>query len=133
MNKLKKLGLTALAGSLVATTSAMAGSLSATGSASVGLTNVTQSQGTTDTLTGVTGNGWSMGNSVTFAGSGDLDNGMTVSVSLEMDDHGSDAIDDKSIKIDTGNGVIGFATSVGGIGGIGTIANKVPNASQIIT
>ena len=78
MNNLKKIGLTALAGSLVATTSAMAGSLSASGSASVGLTNVTQSQGTTDSLTGVQGNGFSMGNSVTFAGSGDLDNGMSI-------------------------------------------------------
>ena len=55
MNNLKKIGLTALAGSLVATTSAMAGSLSATGSASMGLTNVTQSQGTTDSLSNTSG------------------------------------------------------------------------------
>ena len=40
----------------------------------------------------------------------------------------SKSIDDKKITIDTGNGVVGFATSIGGIGGIGTIANKVPNA-----
>ena len=42
MNKFKKIGLTALAGSLVAT-SAFAGSLSASGSASIGVSNVTGS------------------------------------------------------------------------------------------
>ena len=40
MNKFKKIGLTALAGSLVAT-SAFAGSLSVSGSASIGVNNVT--------------------------------------------------------------------------------------------
>ena len=92
---------------------------SISGGASIGYTSVNTSSDS---------NPWSMGDSITFSTSGDLDNGMTVSVSLEMDDHGSDAIDDKKITIDTGNGVIGFATSIGGIGGIGTIANKVPNA-----
>ena len=78
MNKFKKIGLTALAGSLVAT-SAFAGGLSATGSASIGVSNIT---GTAD---GSTGKDWSMANSVTLAGSGELDNGMTVSMSFELD------------------------------------------------
>ena len=78
MNKFKKIGLTALAGSLVAT-SAFAGGLSATGSASIGVSNIT---GTADTSTG---KDWSMANSVTLAGSGELDNGMTVSMSFELD------------------------------------------------
>ena len=78
MNKFKKIGLTALAGSLVAT-SAFAGSLSATGSASIGVSNIT---GTADASTG---KDWSMGNSVILSGSGELDNGMTVSMSFELD------------------------------------------------
>ena len=78
MNKFKKIGLTALAGSLVAT-SAFAGGLSATGSASIGVSNIT---GTADASTG---KDWSMANSVTLAGSGELDNGMTVSMSFELD------------------------------------------------
>ena len=110
--------MTALSTALIAG-SVQAMDYSISGGASIAYTSVNTSSDT---------NPWGMGDSITFSTSGDLDNGMTVSVSLEMDDHGSDAIDDKSIKIDTGNGVIGFATSVGGIGGIGTIANKVPNA-----
>ena len=78
MNKFKKIGLTALAGSLVAT-SAFAGGLSATGAASIGVANIT---GSADPSTG---KDWSMANSVTLAGSGELDNGMTVSVSFELD------------------------------------------------
>jgi len=78
MNKFTKIGLTALAGSLVAT-SAFAGSLSATGAASIGVSNIT---GTADTSTG---KDWSMANSVVLAGSGELDNGMTVSMSFELD------------------------------------------------
>ena len=118
MNKLTKISMTALSTALIAG-SVQAMDYSISGGASIAYTSVNTSSDS---------NPWSMGDSITFSTSGDLDNGMTVSVSLEMDDHGSDAIDDKSIKIDTGNGVVGFATSVGGIGGIGTIANKVPNA-----
>ena len=118
MNKLTKISMTALSTALIAG-SVQAMDYSISGGASIGYTSVNTSSDS---------NPWSMGDSITFSTSGDLDNGMTVSVSLEMDDHGSDAIDDKKITIDTGNGVIGFATSIGGIGGIGTIANKVPNA-----
>ena len=78
MNKFKKIGLTALAGSLVVT-SAFAGELTASGSASMGVSNIT---GTNDQATG---KDFSMANSVTLAGSGELDNGMTVSMSFELD------------------------------------------------
>jgi len=78
MNKFKKIGLTALAGSLVAT-SAFAGELTATGSASIGVSNIS---GSADASTG---KDWSMGNSVILGGSGELDNGMTVSMSFELD------------------------------------------------
>ena len=78
MNNLKKIGLTALAGSLVVT-SAFAGELTASGSASMGVANIS---GTADA-----GNSknFSMGNNVYLAGSGEMDNGMTVSISFELD------------------------------------------------
>ena len=78
MNNFKKIGLTALAGSLVAT-SAFAGELTVTGSAGINVSNIT---GTADTSTG---KDWSMPNSVYLTGNTELDNGMTVSVSYEMD------------------------------------------------
>ena len=78
MNNFKKIGLTALAGSLVVT-SAFAGELTATGSASMGVANIT---GTADDGKG---KNFSMGNSVYLAGGGELDNGMTVALSFEMD------------------------------------------------
>jgi len=78
MNKFKKLGLTALAGSL-AVTSAVAGELSVSGAASLGVSNTSNSAGH------VTGKAWTMGNSVTFTGSGELDNGLNVSLSFEHD------------------------------------------------
>jgi outer membrane protein OmpU len=76
MNNLKKIGLTALAGSLVATTVAVAGEMSATGSASMKVSNNSNS---------AAGKTVGMANSVVLAGSGELDNGMTVSMSFELD------------------------------------------------
>ena len=78
MNNLKKIGLTALAGSLVVT-SAFAGELTATGSASMGVSNIT---GSADASTG---KDFSMANSVYLNGSTELDNGMTVSMYFELD------------------------------------------------
>jgi outer membrane protein OmpU len=79
MNNLKKIGLTALAASLV-TTSAFAGALTVSGGASVSLKNMT---GTKDTSTGKS---FSMGNQITFAGSGELDNGLNVALSFTIDE-----------------------------------------------
>ena len=78
MNNLKKIGLTALAASLVST-SAFAAELTASGSASIKAAHVTEAAGAN------TGKAFSMGNSVTFSGAGELDNGMSVSVSFELD------------------------------------------------
>ena len=77
MTNFKKIGLTALAASLVSV-SAHAGSLTASGSASMnseGHSGSSLNAGTT----------FSMANSVTMTGSGELDNGLTASVSFEMD------------------------------------------------
>ena len=77
MNKFKKIGLTALAASLVSV-SAHAGEMSVAGSASM---NVEGYSG--ESLN--KGSGFSMGNQITFSGSGELDNGMTVSLSFTLD------------------------------------------------
>jgi outer membrane protein OmpU len=74
---IKKIGLTALAASLVSV-SANAGELSVAGSAKMameGFTGENLDAGTT----------FSMGNQVTMSGSGELDNGMTVSLSFVLD------------------------------------------------
>jgi outer membrane protein OmpU len=95
MNNFKKIGLTALAGSLVAT-SVFAGELTATGAASIGASNIT---GSNDQSNGVN---WSMGNSVTLSGSGELDNGLTVTMSMELDAGAEDTggpFDSQSIKV----------------------------------
>ena len=114
MNKLKKLGLTALAGSLVAT-SVVAGDLTVTGGASIDYTSTSET----------TGNGWSMGDSVNFNGSGDV-NGMDVSLQIELD---GGSYDDYSIKIDTGEGgAITFSGASKGVGGLNNYADVVPTA-----
>ena len=77
MTNFKKIGLTALAASLVSV-SANAGTLSASGSASMNTEGHSGEQ-----LDG--GTTFSMANSVTLSGSGELDNGLSVSVSFEMD------------------------------------------------
>ena len=74
---LKKIGLTALAGSLVAT-SVFAGEMTVTGSASMKVEHVNGGSANA-------GKSWSMGNQLEFAGSGELDNGLTVSLNMVLD------------------------------------------------
>ena len=76
MNNLKKIGLTALAGSLVATSVAYAGELAVTGSAGMNLKNYSAQS---------TGKSVSMANSVYFKGAGETDGGLNVNVSFELD------------------------------------------------
>ena len=117
---IKKIGLTALAGSLVAT-SAYAGSLSASGSA-----GITMSGNDTPNV----GNNFSMGDGVTFTGSGEMDNGMTVSVTYELDDANTagNVFDDRLLKIDTnGFGVITFGGH-GASNAMGAVDDVTPTA-----
>jgi outer membrane protein OmpU len=86
MNNFKKVGLTALAGSLIAT-SAFAGSMSVTGGADISLVN----QSNFDN-----GNSFSSGDSLNFSGSGELDNGMVITTNLEVD---GATMDDRSVVI----------------------------------
>ena len=79
---IKKIGLTALAASLVSV-SANAGEISVSGGASIGVTGHT-GEGRN------VGTSFSMGNQLTFTGSGELDNGLNVSISFVLD-QGDDA------------------------------------------
>ena len=91
MNKFKKIGLTALAASLVSV-SAHAGSMSLSGAASMNAgaySGEGHDGGTT----------FSMGNQMTATGGGELDNGMTVSLSFQLDDTKGSPFEDQSVSI----------------------------------
>ena len=129
MNKLTKIGLTALAGSLISV-SAHAGSMSVSGSAGITIadSDVDNTQAST-----AEGNQWSMGDSLTFTGSGDMDNGMSISVSFEVDNDdvgGGNVYDSHSMTLDTnGMGTITFAGH-GGSGAMSALDDVTPNAYE---
>src|SRR6056300_932302 len=73
MTNLKKIGLTALAGTLASTSYAIAGDLSVTGTARM------EYQSTADSATANT-DSFADNSTLTFSGSGELDNGFGVSI-----------------------------------------------------
>ncbi len=77
MNNFKKVGFSALAGSLVAT-SAMAGEVTVAGSAGMYLEHINGGAANA-------GKSFSMDNQLTFSGGGELDNGLNVSISFVLD------------------------------------------------
>ena len=109
MNNLKKIGLTALAGSLVATSVAYSGELTASGSAGINVKNYSDSS---------TGKSVSMANSVFFKGNGETDGGLNVSLSFELDqgtaNNTSNGFDNHFVSV--GNDTLGTLT-VHGHGG----------------
>ena len=109
MNKFKKIGLSALAGSLVAV-SANAGEMSVAGGASVGLEH-------TNGGAASAGKSWSMGNQLTFSGGGELDNGMNVSLSFIID-QGDDETDTST---QSGNSPFDSHSVSIGMDGLGTV------------
>ena len=123
MTNLKKIGLTALAGSLIATT-AMAGSLSVSGGAKL---SHTTKGGTSDTTTG---NNWGMQKLISFTGGGELDNGHSVSLSHYMTAEGAQS--SSILAYDMGDiGKISFTDGAGGIG-IAGIDDLMPTAVEEI-
>jgi len=90
---IKKIGLTALAASLVSV-SAHAGEISVAGSASIGIKNNAGNDG---------GKSITMGDQLTFTGGGELDNGLNVALSFVIDhgdaDESVNAFDGHSITI----------------------------------
>jgi len=104
---IKKIGLTALAGSLVAT-SAFAGSLSVSGGASFEVQH--NGGGAANS-----GKAYSMGNSVTFTGAGELDNGLNIGISFELDQAAADGTNGvfDSHSMTVGNDAFGTLTFAG--------------------
>ena len=116
MNNLKKVGLTALATTLV-TSASVAGELSVSGSAALSYTGLSSNADT---------NPWAMGDSIKFNGGGDLDNGMTVSVYYELD---GGTYDDYNLKVGMGDaGTISFSGASSSGSGVDKLKDIVPNA-----
>ena len=108
MNNFKKIGLTALAGSLVAT-SVVAGEMSVAGSASFNMKNFSN-------VNDQDGKKFSMGNQLTFTGGGEMDNGMNVSLSFILDQGDNTAFTDgpfDSHSLSIGSDAMGTITFAG--------------------
>ena len=119
MNNLKKIGLTALGTAMVAT-SAQAASLSVSGGTSLFFGGEDNSN---------SGNGWSMTDQIDFNASGEMDNGMTISLYLQLDG-GTAPFDDRKLTIDTGDmGVLTFSGK-GSSGPVGSWDDLVPSANE---
>ena len=121
MNKMKKIGLTALAASLVSV-SAQAVDIS-------GGSSITFASGND----GVAGNPWSMNDSLTFSWGGELDNGFTVDMSFLLDNSdgaASQIFDNRTLAI--GMGSAGTLTFWGqaGSGVVGSFDDRTPNAYE---
>jgi len=91
MNNFKKIGLSALAGSLVAT-SAFAGSMDVSGSAKIAYKSNGKEK--------VTGNPFSNTKTISFSGSGEIDNGWAISTGYTMTDA---AFSSSYVSIDMGD------------------------------
>ena len=117
MNNIKKVGLSALAGSLVAM-SVNAAEMTVTGGASITFA---------DYGADITNNAWSSGDGLTFAASGELDNGLTVSSSYTLD---RGVLDDYSVSIATeGMGTITFH-GLDGSSALGAVDDVMPTAYE---
>ena len=118
MNNLRKIGLSALAGSL-ATFSVNAADVSVSGGASISFDDT--NRGKSDR-----GNGFYMGDSLKFNMSGETDGGLGVAVYYEID---GGALDDHNIKLSGDWGSLTF-DGHGGSSAFGAVDDKTPNAYE---
>jgi len=114
MNKLTKIGVSALCGSLAAVASASAGSLSVSGGADASWI----------TKTGSVGNPLGLGSNMTFAGSGDLDNGTSVALNIVHTNKAAYSASDLTWTI-PGLGALKLQQAYGGID---RLDDKMPTA-----
>jgi outer membrane protein OmpU len=122
MNKLTKIGVTALCGTLASITSANAGSMGVSGGATA---TWTSNQGV------VTGNPLGLATNLTFSGSGELDNGTTFSMSVTHDD--KNAFSSSKLNLVTPSmGTIGIDMGAGGQG-IDRLDDMMPTAWEETT
>jgi len=119
MNKLTKVGLSALCGSLATVTSANAGEMTVTG-------GVDMSWISYGGNSSVTGNPIGMGSNLTFKGSGELDNGWTFDLTVAM--LNQDAYSNTVVAIDMGSlGKLNLNQGDSG-NGIDALDDKMPTA-----
>jgi len=122
---IKKVGLTALAGSLVAT-SAFAGELTLSGGAKLSYVN----KGGTLETTNVVASGFAMDQEISASGSAELDNGFTISLSHGLKGMNSDGSDSSSLTLDMGDlGTLGYDDTDGHYGLAG-LEDKMPMAYE---
>ena len=118
MNNLKKLGL-AVAGSTLVASSAYAGALDVSGNAKISMKSADDDE--------VTGNSFSMDKGIAFTGSGELDNGYSVSYLYKMSDSSHTS---SKVSIDMGDaGVFGVGRGNSGAG-IRTVRYALPTAGE---
>jgi len=98
MTNLKKIGLTALAGTLASTSYAIAGDLSVSGTARM------EYQSTADSATANT-DSFADNSTLTFSGSGELDNGFGVSISKAITPNSSGyyVVTSEHVSLDMGD------------------------------
>ena len=118
MNNLKKIGLTALGTAMVAT-SANAASMSVSGGTSIFFGGEDNSNA---------GNGWSMTDQLDFNASGEMDNGMTLSLYLQLDTSAANW-DDRKVTIGTDMGTLTFSGH-GSSGPVGAWDDLTPSANE---
>ena len=125
MDNIKKIGLTALAGSLVAVSAANAGELSVSGGAKFGYA---ASDGNEDLETD--GNRFGMQKAISFSGSGEMDNGHTVTLTHNM--AAGSSLSTSVLKYDMGDlGSITYSEDSGDVG-LGKIDDITPTAEEEI-
>jgi len=120
MTNFKKIGLTALAGTLAATAYAQAGALSVSGTARMEYQS-TQASATAKA------DSFAQNTSISFTGSGELDNGMTVSY-LQVQ-YNADTLTSQGVTLDMGD-MGSVAITNYNFGGIGIVQDKVPNGGE---
>ena len=120
MTNFKKIGLTALAGTLAATAYAQAGALSVSGTARMEYQS-TQASATAKS------DSFAQNTTISFTGSGELDNGMTVSYLQAQ--AGSNVLTSQGVTLDMGD-MGSVAITNYNFGGIGIIQDKVPNGGE---
>jgi outer membrane protein OmpU len=118
MNNLKKVGLTALGTAMVAT-SANAATLSVSGGTSLFFGGEDNSN---------SGNGWSMTDQLDFNASGEMDNGMSLSLYLQLDTSAANW-DDRKLTLGTDMGTITFSGH-GSSGPVGAWDDLTPSANE---
>ena len=123
MKNFRKIGLSALAGSLAMFS--VNADIGISGSSELTYTSNSGTNGSAS----VNGNPYAMSHDINITGTGELDNGFTYSVNTNF--AGQDMAQDSSIfKLDMGDlGTVGFDQGSGAFG-ISTLENKVPTAYE---